>query len=65
MNIVNMNDVSEAEFYHFIHSYPKKLDSRTVTMGEPPSIIYYEFGNKNKVVARVKMGNPTEYEIIE
>jgi len=34
-------------------------------MGEPPSIIYYEFGNKNKVVARVKMGNPTEYEIIE
>jgi hypothetical protein len=48
-------DVSKEYFYTFIKMYPKTLDTRVVTIGEPPSIVYYEKLNKNKVVARVKL----------
>jgi len=66
-----MKNVSEAEFYSFIHAYPGLLDSRVVTIGEPPSVIYYELGTK-KVIGRIILNEndprsliKNEYEIAE
>ena len=68
---LSFREVSKNEFYNFIQSYSKILDSRTVTIGEPASVVYYEKFNKNKVVARVQLNEDdsrsttlNEYEII-